>query len=118
MTDQPSIKLFDLNRLAKFEDPRNKDAIYIVPGEVVALIKLESDETWIEYGQGNKTLVRGGVQLVEDEINRALGATYAAHLAAAKSSGEQLNAILRKVRESPDDEEIFNMNDFVPKGVN
>ena len=119
MTDTPSVKLFDLSRLAKFENNKNGDVIYIVPGEVTALIRLDEDETWVEYGHGSRHVVKGDVQSVEDEINRALGATYAAHLAAAKSSGEQLQEIIRKVKESNNDkEELFRMNDFAIKEAN
>ena len=116
MTDTPSIKLFDLNRLAKFENNKNGDAIYIVPGEVVALIKLDEDETWIEYGNASRHVVNGSVQSVEDEINRALGATYAAHLAAARESSNKLKGLLKSVQD--EDEDVFNMNDFVPKNLN
>ena len=116
MTDTPSIKLFDLNRMAKFEDQRNHDTMYIVPGEVVAIIKLENNETWIDYGHSKNVLVRGDVQSVEDELNRALGATYAAHIQASREASDKLKGMLKGVQ--MDDEEVMKFNDFIPKGVN
>lgn len=116
MTDQPSVKLFDLNRMAKFEDPRNGDTIYIVPGEVVSLLSLDPQETWVDYGANQRTLVHLGVQGVEDELNRALGATYTAHLQASREASDKLKDMLKSVQ--MDDEEVMKFNDFIPKGVN
>jgi len=112
-----SVKLFSLDRMAKFTDQRNGDAILIVPGEILALTKLQDDETWIDYGQGKSALVRGTLQDVEDEINRALGATHAAHVQIATETRDKIQGLFKELEKS-DDEEIFNMNDFVPKGVN
>lgn len=113
-----SVKLFSLDRMARFTNNRNGDAFLIAPGEILALTKLDDSETWINYGQGNNALVKGSLQDVEDEINRALGATYSAHVQMAEESGRKVSEIMKKLQK-PDDDEMFNMNDFVPKaGVN
>lgn len=116
MTDQPSVKLFDLNRMAKFVDPRKQTTVYVVPGEVLAIVSLDSGETWIDYGHNKNLLVQGDMQSVEDELNRALGATYAAHLQASREASDKLKDMLKSVQ--MDDEEVMKFNDFIPKGVN
>lgn len=112
-----SVKLFSLDRMAKFKNPRNGDTIYIVPGEIASLLSLDPQETWIEYSHGQRTLVQCGVQEVENEINRALGATHAAHVQIATETRDKIQGLFKELEKS-DDEEIFNMNDFVPKGIN
>lgn len=112
-----SVKLFSLDRMARFTNNRNGDAFLIAPGEILALTKLDDSETWINYGQGNNALVKGSLQDVEDEINRALGATHAAHVQIATETRDKIQGLFKELEKS-DDEEIFNMNDFVPKGIN
>lgn len=112
-----SVKLFSLDRMARFINNRNGDAFLIAPGEILALTKLDDSETWINYGQGNNALVQGSLQDVEDEINRALGATHAAHVQIATETRDKIQGLFKELEKS-DDEEIFNMNDFVPKEVN
>lgn len=112
-----SVKLFSLDRMARFTNNRNGDAFLIAPGEILALTKLDDSETWINYGQGNNALVQGSLQDVEDEINRALGATHAAHVQIATETRDKIQGLFKELEKS-DDEEIFNMNDFVPKEVN
>lgn len=113
-----SVKLFSLDRMAKFKDTRNGDTVYIVPGEIVGIVSLDIQETWIEYGAGMRQVVHGSPESVEDEINRALGATYSAHVQMAEESGRKVSEIMKKLQKL-DDDEMFNMNDFVPKtGVN
>lgn len=112
-----SVKLFSLDRMARFTNNRNGDAFLIAPGEILALTKLDDSETWINYGQGNNALVKGSLQDVEDEINRALGATHAAHVQIATETRDKIQGLFKELEKS-DDEEIFNMNDFVPKEVN
>lgn len=112
-----SVKLFSLDRMAKFKDTRNGDTVYIVPGEIVGIISLDIQETWIEYGAGMRQVVHGSPESVEDEINRALGATHAAHVQIATETRDKIQGLFKELEKS-DDEEIFNMNDFVPKEVN
>lgn len=115
MSESLNVKLFSLDRMARFN--RDSDQLYIVPGEIVSIMKFDDREVWIEYGVGRSTRVNGTLQDVEDEVNRALGATYAAHLQAAKEAGERVESIMKKLNES-EDENVFNMNDFIPKRVN
>ena len=114
MTDQPSVKLFDLNRMAKFQ--KGGYTIYIVPGEIVCIMDFDDSEVWIEYGTGRSANVKGTLQSVEDELNRALGSTYAAHIQASREASDKLKDMLKGVQ--MDDEEVMKFNDFIPKGVN
>lgn len=112
-----SVKLFSLDRMARFTKNKNGDAFLIAPGEILALTKLDDSETWINYGQGNNALVQGSLQDVEDEINRALGATHAAHVQIATEARDKIKNLLKEL--GNDDEEVFKMNDFaVNKGTN
>lgn len=116
MSESLHVKLFSLDRMARFKDPRNSDVRYIVPGEVLCIASLDNNETWVEYGGGKLALCEGSVQDIENEINRALGATHSAHLQASREASNKLRAIVKDALK--DDDEILNMNDFIPKGVN
>lgn len=117
MSESLHVKLFSLDRMARFNDPRSSDVRYIVPGEVVCIASLDNNETWVEYGGGKLALCEGTVQDIENEINRALGATYAAHIQATKEAGEKVASLMKELQKS-DEESVLNMNDFIPKGVN
>lgn len=116
MSESLNIKLFSVDRMARFKDPRNSDVRYIIPGEVICIASLDANETWVEYGGGKLALCAGTVQDVENEINRALGATYSAHLQASREASDKLKEIVKDALKQDDD--VLNMNDFIPKGVN
>ena len=133
------VKLFDLNRLAKFENKYSGEPVYFVPGDIVSLVEYKSGDAQLSRARPDFDRIRvslsGDVELdlcatleeFEAEINRALGATRDSMKAYEEELAKHLNDKLRALQHDVDEqkqEAAFSQNDFCPnlgkdkKGVN
>ena len=119
------VKLFDLNRLARFENTYSGEPVYFVPGDIVALI--ERDNSQGQYGGPNypsqvRVHLTGDLSLdlcatlpeVEAEINRALAATSTAAHEYADESAKEIADKLIQLKATIHEADMHSMNDFTP----
>ena len=121
------IKLFDLNRLAKFEDAFSGHHNYFVPGDLSA-VTVDGDKLWVFLPNDLELCVKATPEEFEAEMNRALGATRDSMKAYEEELAQHLNEKLRALQHDVDEqkqEAAFRNNDFYAdpldknkKGVN
>lgn len=113
-----TVKLFSLNRMAKFDNLASGEPVYFVPGDLVAICETA------HYGQINVFLDRGTTLTVcatleqfEREINRALQATKDDMDAFTQRTADDIKEQIRGIKaefESKKNEAAFSQNDFYP----
>lgn len=122
-----TVKLFDLNRLARFENQYSGEPVYFVPGDLMGLIEYKSGDVKLSRVRADfdrvKVFLTGDVSFdlcatieeVEAEINRALQATKDDMDAFTQRTAEDIKEQIRGIKaefESKKNEEAFSSNDF------
>ena len=113
-----TVKLFSLNRMAKFKDQMGRD-VYVVPGDLIAIYANTNAYTLLLTGSDEGVFLAKGTTLddIENEINRALQATKYDMDAFTQRTAEDIKEQIRGIKaefESKKNEEAFSQNDFYP----
>lgn len=115
------VKLFDLNRLARFENHESKEPVYFVPGDISAIIPVWDHRNNVPSGRINVYLDGGGgftlvttLGELEEEINRALAATSTAAHEYADESAKEIADKLIQLKATIKDADMMSNNDFYP----
>ena len=109
------VKLFDLNRLARFQDQMGGD-VYVVPGDLMAIYHNVSSCTLLMNGSDEGVFLAKGTTLeqIEAEINRALAATSTAAHEYADESAKEIADKLIQLKATIKDADMLANNDFYP----
>ena len=115
------VKLFDLNRLARFENLESKEPVYFVPGDISAIVPVWNHTHNVPTGRINVYLDGGTnftlfttLEQLEAEINRALAATSSAAHEYADESAKEIADKLVQLKATIKDADMMANNDFYP----
>ena len=109
------VKLFDLNRLARFQDQMGGD-VYVVPRDLMAIYHNASACTLLMNGSDEGVFLAKGTTLedIEAEINRAIETTNSAANEYADESAKEITDKLIQLKATIKGADAFSMNDFYP----
>ena len=107
------VKLFDLNRLARFKDAFTGEDSYFVPGDLCA-VTVDRDKLWVYLPNGLELSVKVPLEEFEAEINRALAATSTAAHEYADESAKEIADKLIQLKATIKDADMMANNDFYP----